>query len=1314
MSIRRVVAMETVTLTDLTDAIISGTEPDVKTDGMLWIDGDNILKQWNGVSWDKVELDVSSLDPDLSETITTILGKVGSIADDGVLDFEDRKVINEEVALVIGDYPSTTLTSYTALPDYNDFDSNPRGSFGRVRETTRSVVGAKKAISLPEYVALASAFQKLGDLLIKTRPVRMWDITTLNKDVVITLSDYGLTPDDLRTGLLNYYMAELTLSEYNNQKAVDVSKEYTDENIKDTVKEMVHMYAYSDSMTEPPQEGVPWVYKPLSPEDDRYIWMRTRVIYKNGDESTSDPYLSSFDITATLGDLDQKTNNPAFSDRGLEGGGVEVEFGGGRNLLRNTSENWTEIVRPEGNYFYEKGTDYQVEVGETYTFSIIVEKVSDDTVPITLALGLGATAGGYNWDFPTWSFYHIPFGEKISLTYTIKESDVDGGARTYFAWRLRNERLATTIRFKEVKLEKGTTATPYTPAPEDGTHELDIVSSVGGRNLLIQSEFLQNQVVQTDSGELMSANRGNVIKDFIPSKNNNFVTVSRKNETSNEYGTEYLDHFKVSAYNESFEFISAQDSGNGSMETILPPKTYAIPEGTSYLLFSSSRGDLYNLKVEFGNKATDWTPAPEDIPYDTLVDGVYKTKAEFPSDEAYSLPSLPKSNYVYSVGDFEPQLNTRWKSPGWKRVNTMQDDMVIMGNNIDTTMEGTRQMIYQLRDGVKADGSEYNLTKFHNIVNTVDYHNRTISGENDVLATTVMTNDMFSRTIGTAVSRLEYPNNVDNTGTGVARNSHTFSLAPGMNLSKGMTLQFKTSLYPKSYRVTILKDDDTQSIYSINVTSGDHASQSLSSTHVGGAKTLTIALYGDTSTTFILNDVQLTEKQPEDIFPLPFHDSWENGNFSRTIQLENMISNEVVFGGKVVSAINTNLEGVSIKGKEVTFDADVVKISNLVVDSLQIADFSISTSKLQDDAVTGGKLAQLAVGTANIANGAITTAKIGNAQITTAKIGDAQITTAKIGDAQITSAKIKSLSVDKLDGNTSSFVTSKWNDGVSSVTANASGLTVTQSNGWTQRLNSGGHQVYDNNGNFRGIFGGVKNTSANNNNLFIGATDIGGGGLAVGYKPNGTAANQWYTSFTVDGDDGDINFLRPIKFTGGSSSIISTSAGYLNIDARTQLNLQIRGSTKIRMAYGSDIQVLDAININGYNINNPYGVYFNSGGSIYTLTDGTTRIDVDSSYYLQFRVGTVQKMRIDSTRIYMYQRLNMQGNQISESPSVSDARLKDVQRHRSDNDLEKLMNIKYVDFIWKEDGKADFGFIAQQIQGFVPEIIRDVSGGGLG
>ena len=146
-----------------------------------------------------------------------------------------------------------------------------------------------------------------------------------------------------------------------------------------------------------------------------------------------------------------------------------AELEGGRNLLRNTSGSWTELVRPEGDWYYEKGADYQVEVGETYTFSVIVEKVSDDNVPINLHLGVGLSQGSYNKDIGDWRKNNIPFGEKVSITHTIRESDLDNssGRRIYFAWRLRNERLATTIRFKEVKLEKGNKATDWAPAPED-------------------------------------------------------------------------------------------------------------------------------------------------------------------------------------------------------------------------------------------------------------------------------------------------------------------------------------------------------------------------------------------------------------------------------------------------------------------------------------------------------------------------------------------------------------------------------------------------------------------------------------------------------------------------------------------------------------------------------------------------------------------------------------------------------------------------------------------------------------------------------
>ena len=143
---------------------------------------------------------------------------------------------------------------------------------------------------------------------------------------------------------------------------------------------------------------------------------------------------------------------------------------GGRNLLTGTSDEWTELPMGTTYYIQFEHPECILEAGNTYTFSIIVEKVSNDSIPITLTLGTGTTT--YQKDIGHWNFENIPFGEKVTLTHTITESDL-GNHDGIFAWRLRNESLATTIRYKEVKLEKGNIATDWTEAPEDTQAKLD-------------------------------------------------------------------------------------------------------------------------------------------------------------------------------------------------------------------------------------------------------------------------------------------------------------------------------------------------------------------------------------------------------------------------------------------------------------------------------------------------------------------------------------------------------------------------------------------------------------------------------------------------------------------------------------------------------------------------------------------------------------------------------------------------------------------------------------------------------------------------
>lgn len=68
------------------------------------------------------------------------------------------------------------------------------------------------------------------------------------------------------------------------------------------------------------------------------------------------------------------------------------------------------------------------------------------------------------------------------------------------------------------------------------------------------------------------------------------------------------------------------------------------------------------------------------------------------------------------------------------------------------------------------------------------------------------------------------------------------------------------------------------------------------------------------------------------------------------------------------------------------------------------------------------------------------TSKIDNAVIKTAHIADLSVTGAKIQDASIANAKILNLDVDKITGNTTSFVKSSWNGISTSVNIDSEGL----------------------------------------------------------------------------------------------------------------------------------------------------------------------------------------------------------------------------------------------------------------------------------
>ena len=144
---------------------------------------------------------------------------------------------------------------------------------------------------------------------------------------------------------------------------------------------------------------------------------------------------------------------------------------GGKNLLFKTNNEYTATVN---SYYYAEFTyqnnlliknQYHLQPDVTYTFSADVESTIE---PFSLTIGVGT--GGYSKDIAdsTSKLYN----GRVSITFTPTESQL----ASYDIFAFRTPRYGSkkdfTYKVGHIKLEKGTKATDWTPAPEDVEEEI--------------------------------------------------------------------------------------------------------------------------------------------------------------------------------------------------------------------------------------------------------------------------------------------------------------------------------------------------------------------------------------------------------------------------------------------------------------------------------------------------------------------------------------------------------------------------------------------------------------------------------------------------------------------------------------------------------------------------------------------------------------------------------------------------------------------------------------------------------------------------
>lgn len=130
---------------------------------------------------------------------------------------------------------------------------------------------------------------------------------------------------------------------------------------------------------------------------------------------------------------------------------------------------------------------------------------------------------------------------------------------------------------------------------------------IGGRNYYRPSQVVDLGCTGLASGEQSLISTGSCIGFYIPVVAGEVWTVSRSSLANNRFDCCFT-------VEEPANGVLIQGWNSGYRES-LEMVGLVVPEGCNYLfLYLSNQNDeMPNIKVERGNKVTDWTPAPEDM-----------------------------------------------------------------------------------------------------------------------------------------------------------------------------------------------------------------------------------------------------------------------------------------------------------------------------------------------------------------------------------------------------------------------------------------------------------------------------------------------------------------------------------------------------------------------------------------------------------------------------------------------------------------------------------------------------------------------------
>lgn len=415
------------------------------------------------------------------------------------------------------------------------------------------------------------------------------------------------------------------------------------------------------------------------------------------------------------------------------------------NIQEYTNDGFHIITPTEGNanngiaFAFDNFTIMEINGGDTITFSCDIKGTSDSHAPfVSIHISdnnwYGSGVVQKNTDVSITKDW-----QRVSVTITTPT-----GLTKNHMWLAIHGNHQSDLYVRNFKLEKGNKPTDWTPAPEDVNGKivnvetianqtankfqwivkggdksssmvltddfLNIVANninltgkvtfnslssdakneigkvaqskvdgleVGGRNLLVQKNITQGYLSTDGKGSFIGTGGGDQTSDWIDVSGNKYITITLYEDFTNTNNSG-----RYCEYDADKNCINTVDYNPRQKSSII----IELKSNTKYIRVTAIECKTRRYKIEAGNKATDWTPAPEDV----SQDATNKASQALTDAKNYSSNAV---NWVTNNGSSTTSLNSmvkKWTdgavsdtaqiNGGWIKANTITASKIAIGD----------------------------------------------------------------------------------------------------------------------------------------------------------------------------------------------------------------------------------------------------------------------------------------------------------------------------------------------------------------------------------------------------------------------------------------------------------------------------------------------------------------------------------------------------------------------------------------------------------------------------------------------------------